>query len=139
MKKIIFSLIFILLSSSSYAFDKWNIQDTILQTTFGILLFVDMKQTIWISEHPVINESYYDYNRNIFVSKKRYYSESNPILGSHPSKKNIIKYFSVCMLIDTSIAYILPVPYRNIFQLGSIFIEINPIIHNYNAGVKFNI
>ena len=75
MKKLIILLILLVpLKSFAWKPDKWTMQDIILEGSFLTLLFIDCKQTHWISH-----------------SNK--FKESNFILGENPSDIKINSYF----------------------------------------------
>jgi len=135
MKKLIIILLMILMPTKIFAwFDKWTTGDTILQSVFIGTMLIDWGQTNWITDNPVIVEYYGEANS---LKRTTLHEESNPILGKHPSKKKIAIYFSSCIISHTAISYVLPKPYRNIFQISGIAFEIYITSENYNANVKF--
>jgi len=121
MKKLLSScLVVFLISSNGFAFDwkrNWSVQDSILQGSFILIASVDWLQTRYIATHP-------------------HFKESNPILGKETSLTKINSYFSICIIGQTLISYILPNPYRVIWQSFWIGFETNTIAYNYNAGIK---
>jgi len=122
MKKYIICLecVAVILSMSSMAFsDEWTLQDTILQVSIIGLIAVDWMQTL------------------TFIEEDGYY-ETNPILGKYPSRGEVNVYCAASILITTGIAYILPKPYRTIYQSIAIGVEMEAVKHNYQIGVRIN-
>ena len=122
MKKIIFILFFILITSPLLAHDPWTTQDTILQTVTIGTIAIDAWQT-------------YTFLYTGDYRKQGYY-ETNPILGKYPSKQRFFAYQGSCMILHTTISYILPKPYRTFWQFIWIGIESDYIYHNYSCGVR---
>lgn len=118
-------------------FDKPTAEDYVLQTGFIGLMIVDWKQTNWISDNPKIFDGY-TYSPGMKTAHYTEHEEWNPILGKHPSHKKIAVYFSSSIILHTGISYILPKPYRNLFQVTGIGFELHATINNYKAGVKIN-
>jgi hypothetical protein len=122
MKKLLFILL--LLSAPLYAETsyEWTTQDTILQSIVIGTILMDCWQTYTFLYTG-------DY-------RERGFYETNPILGKYPSKKRYFIYWPSCVLIHTSISYLLPKPYRTIWQSVWIGIEIKYIHLNYSCGVR---
>lgn len=154
MKKIILVVVLVMMmGSSGFANplqfmwgqdDQWLWQDTLIQGIFTSLMLIDWRQT-----HDVITEKETVYQSGDVVDQngtvigswhykyERYkYNEKNPILGEHPSKKKLAFYMSSMIIGHNLIAYILPRPYREIWQAAGIGIEITSIANNYSAGVR---
>jgi|WetSurMetagenome_2_1015567.scaffolds.fasta_scaffold237660_3 hypothetical protein len=119
MKKFIAVMVVLmgLMTTNSYAWkpDKWTTKDTVLQVAVFTTLFLDCNQT------------YYRHG----------YKETNPLLGKYPSNKEVNIYFISCALLHTGIAYALPNPYRNAWQLLTIGFESSVVYNNYRIGIKF--
>lgn len=134
MKKIIFILLLGLIASgclttNSYAwFDKWTTEDTILQIGFSSLIVIDTLQTRYFLGLPKFYDEKYEYE----------HTEGNPILGNRPSALKLYSYNSICLVGHLIISYILPKPYRNLWQFCWISIQTEVVHHNYKGvgGLK---
>lgn len=97
---------------------KWTHTDTVLQIAYYTLHAADWLQTRYIAKHP-----------------DRYY-ECNPIIGKHPGVGKVNTYFAVSAGINTVIPYLLPRPYRTIWQGGIIAVEVGCVASNARVGIK---
>lgn len=79
-----------------------------------------------------------DYAQTLQISRNPdRYHEINPILGgSHPSRDQVHAYMLGSGLAHVAIAYLLPKPYREIFQSGTLMIKIGIVKHNYDIGLQ---
>lgn len=127
MKKIILILI-ILMSMVGNGFAeeenpyKWTKEDTILQGIFITTLAIDM----WYTYTFLYTGNYRE--RGIY--------ETNPILGKYPSKNKLYLYSISGAILHTGITYILPKPYRNMWQSFWIGGEMYAINYSYSLGIK---
>jgi hypothetical protein len=125
MKILLSILVFILISSPCFAWDK---EDTAMQVAVVSLLLADMSQTLYISEHG------------------SEYRELNPILGEHPSKNKVYTYFIAGAVIHTTISYLIEkVPFienpklvRRIWQGSFIVVESGVVTRNKLIGIGFS-
>ena len=101
---------------------RWTTADTALQLTFVAVDTVDWMQTSRFLRDPALS----------------YLHEGNPILGVKPSRLKLDAYFAAHMAADWLVAAALPRPYREIWQSGSIALELVVVRHNVTmmAGVK---
>lgn len=121
-KVIAIALLFLTFSLPCYASDdpyKWTPTDTALQVVFLTTLDIDRAQTAYGSK--------YRYEETGFARS---------YIGPHPSAGQVNGYFASCALLHTGIAYVLPKPYRTIWQSFFIGVEYNSIRHNINAGIS---
>lgn len=109
--------IILMFPSVSFA-DEWTSDDTKRQAVYLTLHAVDWMQTRHIAKNPTL------------------FSESNPLLGRHPSVSKVNKYFIATALMHTGISYALPPEYRKVFQYITIGVQAGYVTHNYNVGVK---
>ena len=157
MKKIMIVILFLMIYGSCFANplqfawqtetkdDQWILADTLIQSLFISLMIIDWKQTdrlMRIKESITYEEEIYDENEiYIGYKEKTYtqykYKEKNPILGEHPSRKRLAVYMGTCIISHTLIAYILPRPWREIWQAFGIGIEIYAVSSNYATEVKW--
>jgi hypothetical protein len=112
MKKLIF--ICLLLCSCG-----WSNADYIREGAWMTLHGVDWAQTRQIAQHP------------------EKYSESNPILGKHPSTQDVDLYMGIWMAAHPLITHLLPEDLRPYWQYISIGISGYAVISNIQAGIQF--
>jgi hypothetical protein len=105
---------------SGCANGAWSRADTYRQAAVIGVGAVDWLQTREIAKNP---EKYY---------------EMNPILGSHPSTKEVDAYFAACALAHTGVAMALPPKWREPWQYLWIGLEAATVAHNYNIGIKID-
>lgn len=121
MKKVIFTLIFsAILSSSAYAADKWSKHEKFLLGAALSTTIVDWGQTRDISKNP------------------DKWSEANLILGNHPTTREVDLYFISALIVEAGVAHLLPSKYRGKFLLAVTILETVCIINNHSAGIRIN-
>lgn len=108
-------------SFSLQAANPWTKTDSIFQYVAESTILADWGQTRYIASHPTI-----------------FHEEQNHYLGKHPSTATVNRYFIGCLCLDPAIAYVLPQPYRRLFQAGTISIEAQAVAHNYHIGIRFS-
>jgi len=121
MKRIIIGVIMLLLSTNAFAYqhDKWQTHNTILEVAFIAALSIDSCQT---------------YNA---LYNQKGFSENNPIyMTGRPSPKRLLSYYSFCVISHASIAYLLPMGYREAWQSIWTFLEITQDFKNYTTGAR---
>ena len=111
----------ILLSPSlSFAFGSWSQETTARELCFLYTLSKDWQQTLDIAN----NHSEY--------------SETNPILGSHPDTEKVHTYFAACAATHALVAYLLPPNLSKIWQATWIGIQSNVTSSNDDNGLDQN-
>ena len=118
MIKIIFFLL--LFNTICYASDEWTYTDTLLEGTLYIVSSMDVSQTLTFGRNPK-------------------YIEMNPILGKHPSKAKIIGYPIIGLITHTYISSKLDKPYRELWQMFWISVEVSAVQHNRSEGIGIKI
>ena len=134
MKTLIF-LILLNFTTSAFAFDEWTKTDTALQATYTVLHVIDWGQTASCANggwHKF--ETSTDSRGTTITQHQR--SEMNPILGKHPTPSVVHIYFASTLIANTIISYVLPKPYRTIWQGLGIGVEVWAVGNNYNVGVR---
>ncbi len=112
-----------LLASPALGADRytWTKQDTFVQGAFLALVFVDWQQT-----------------REFTSDRCKYPTkyETNPLMHNHPTARevNIVVFGSV--VVHTAVAYLLPRPYRTIWQSFWIGVEAEAVYSNFSAGIS---
>ncbi len=100
--------------------DKWSTQDVLLETTFGVLKFIDWRQTRTIAKNPDMR------------------TESNPLLGWNPTVATVDKYFLATAVLHLIITHYLPQEHRIWWQ--GLFITLNGanVAHNFSIGIRMD-
>jgi hypothetical protein len=109
--------IFLLLVSTTVQAQWTSVESR--ELVYAGLLYVDYKQTLYITEHP------------------KQFSEANFLLGSHPSPSRVRNYFAISMLSHSVITYMLPEKYKPAWQWGTIAFEAAVDLRNRHVGVHF--
>jgi len=133
-EKIIVGILALLCFCAPVHAEEWTKLDTSLQVVYTVAHCLDWAQTRQISRHYGQMTGYQQHNdgRTTFAVNQ----ESNGILGPHPSRDTVDLYFASTLVAHTAIAYILPKPYRNIWQAVWIGVEVETVRHNYSVGVQ---
>ncbi len=101
---------------------KWTTTDSVLETVTYIVMYMDYRQTIEIAKNN---------------SPGRHYSEKNPFLPHHPNVGQVNSVFILSALAHPAISYVLPQPYRSIWQYTYITVEGYCVYANYRIGLRF--
>ncbi len=96
--------------------DKWGLHNYLLEGAYLGLQLADERQTEQIA-------------------RNHKYRETNPYLGPHPSEKRVREYMAATALAQLGLAYLLPEPWRTMFQGVSIGIEQDGVRNNLKYGV----
>jgi len=100
--------------------DPWTGEQIVLQSVAAVLKVADWGTTLDI------------------VEKADRYYEVNPVLGKHPSKNEVNKYFMVSMGTQILITHLLPSEYRNWWLGSNILISGYWVKNNYGIGLRIN-
>lgn len=99
--------------------DEWTKADTAREAAYLALHVADWGQTLDIADHP-----------------ERWH-ETNPVLGSHPSRGEVNGWFAATALLHPVVSYLLPKPYREMWQYGTIGLELYCVGNNYSIGIGY--
>lgn len=99
-------------------FTPFTWYDYALETTYFGVTSMDWSQTQQIANNPT------------------HYYETNPFLGRHPSLANVNILIPSAMAIHAIIAYALPKPFREVWQMAWIGVESDMVQHNASIGLK---
>ena len=99
---------------------QWTVTDTILQALYATLHFMDWSQTLKIARNP------------------DHYREINPILGEHPSEGHVNSYMAMSLVAHTGISFLLPKPWRTLWQGAGIAIKYTLVRHNESIGLEIS-
>lgn len=126
-------LLTLLCTTNCFAFDEWTKTDTALQSVYTVLHVIDWGQTN--------NQAKNDWRRvvgqhmggwDLYATRE----EINPILGKRPSVGKVNAYFASTLVAHTIISYVLPKPYRTLWQASTIGLELYVVGQNYNVAMK---
>ena len=122
MLKLITTCIVCIFFSSCATFkpDTWTQDQIIMQGIVSGLNIIDWGQTLDISERP--DE----------------YREINPILGEHPDRGEVNRYFACSIALKILITHLLPSKYRDYWLGGNIAISWYLVDHNHRVGLRVN-
>lgn len=98
----------------------WTRADTAWQAASSALIVADWMQTRQIAAHP------------------ERWTETNPILGEHPSRGEVDAYFAACLIGNAAVAYMLPSPYRRWWQGATIAVQGYFVARNHSLGIRIN-
>lgn len=124
-KKIIAALA-VCAATSSVAHADWTANDTKLEIAYQTIALIDLGQTQWMRQQ----------NEKSFFPK---YEETNPILGPHPSRGQINRYFAVSSALHLAVSYFIPDEYRPYWQWITIGIEGGVVAQNMSMGIGVNL
>jgi transcriptional regulator with XRE-family HTH domain len=121
--------LFAILPSSSKANDldlhpdphAWTKVDTALELTYQTLRYIDWKQTLYIGQHP------------------KEYGEANQVLDGNMTHSNINRYMGFLAVTHVAVSYVLPKPYRSIWQAITIIEVGNAVQNNRKLGLAINL
>lgn len=91
--------------------DKYSI------VAFNVIQTIDMLQTFEIVDNPA-------------------YYETNPILGKHPSKEQVLGYFVLRGIGHYHVTKIIPEKYRGVWHTFSIVANLDTIQNNHSIGIR---
>jgi hypothetical protein len=94
----------------------WTTQQIVLESVTQAALFVDYKQTLDIKRHQG-------------------FSETNPILGLHPSDTRVRAYFLASSILSLGIAQLLQGSSRTAFMTGEMSFELAVVKRNVGLGL----
>ena len=97
----------------------WRTQDTVRQVAIAAMIAVDHGQTLDLKNHPELEET-------------------NPLLGKHPTDREINAHFITVQILHPLISYMLPHGMRDIWQWGSMGLWGAVIINNSQLGLKLD-
>ena len=116
MIRLIITLLLLSGCASHYGQD-WSSADTARQAAYTVLHVQDWRQTLEISRNP------------------DQYSETNFILGRHPSESEVNSYMAGTLLLNSLIAPALKPKYRRWFQYIGIGVEGACVVNNLSIGL----
>lgn len=124
----------LLLPSLCFA-DDWTREDSYRQAALTALLIADWGQTRWIVKHP---QNQIQSCASQVPCSRAYESrsESNHLLGEHPSIGKVNNYFSAFAVGHAAISYLMPPAWRQGWQYIFIGTEFDAVLGNRSMGVK---
>jgi hypothetical protein len=98
----------------------WRKEDTYREAAALALIAVDHGQTLNIAKHP------------------EKWTETNPILGEHPSIAEVNRYFVAAYILHPTISAVLPPKYRTWWQWVTIGVQAGYVTHNFSIGINMD-
>ncbi len=99
-------------------FTPFSWYDYALEATYFGVTSMDWSQTQQIANDPA------------------HYHEMNPLLGQHPSLANVNVLIPSAMALHALIAYALPKPFREVWQMAWIGVETYCVVNNVSIGLR---
>lgn len=96
--------------------NDWTNTDTAMQAAVTAALVIDWRQTRQAMANP------------------QAYREMNPMIGH--SARAVNQYFAGSIIGSAALAYVLPRPWRERFQAGTLAVEIVAIGRNKSVGLR---
>jgi hypothetical protein len=110
-----------ILQCNAHAFEPWSTRDITLELAYVSVAIIDWAQT-----------------RDIASERRPGIYETNLILGRHPDKQTVNKYFLLTTLGHVALAGALNNPYRNWLQYAGIGVELYCIRKNIALGIRMD-
>lgn len=126
MKTLVFLIAF-LFSTAILANDPWTQGDITRETIWQTLNLLDWAQTRTIATETMSVPGFGTFPR---------YSEGNPFLGNHPTRKDVDRYMAASALFHLGVSHILPTRWRTGWQNVTIGWEASFVYRNYRAGIS---
>ncbi len=117
MARMIIAVLFLFVRPALAA-DPWTDRQITQQAGVTFLLAIDWAQTRDIKNHSGLHEA-------------------NPILGEHPTDREVDQYFAAAAIGHAVVTHFLPSDWRDAWQYVWIGAEAGTIARNYNLGVRF--
>lgn len=85
-----------------------------------------------------------DYGQTLDIASNPQWKETNPILGEHPTRSEVTRYFAVAAVLHPTISALLPTDkclgpvcdWRKAWQWVTIGVEAGYVAHNYSLGIR---
>lgn len=106
----------VMLAADAVRADEWTRFDTALEAGYAATVTVDWLQTRASLLHGGM--------------------ELNPLLGHRPSQAMVAGYCAGNALLHAGVSWLLPSPYRTIWQSVTLGVEGHAVYRNYQAGVR---
>lgn len=103
---------------------SWDMTEKTQFAAVTVVRLADMAQTLQIARHATTIEPGY------------VYSETNPLLGAHPSVASVAGYFLASHAVLYFAADYLPPVYRKMFLTGALTISASYVQNNASLGLK---
>jgi hypothetical protein len=112
--------------------DPWSKADIAWEVAYQTLLVADWAQT----RRAVCHSATIHADGNTIWIRSNPITESNPLLGSRPSRRRVDTHFALSALGHIALIHFLPARYRRIIQAAGVGIQIFACGHNLQAGVS---
>ncbi len=131
------------LTASASDSNKWTWEDTGLQIVFSGILAADWAQTLHIARSA--KNFYYNPSFNSEAGIGYAYAGTyesggaERFIGKYPSKRDVNVYFATMLIGHAAVSYLLPKPYRTIWQGSYIIYEYDVVRRNRNLGLGLSL
>jgi hypothetical protein len=98
----------------------------------------DWNRTDTAVEAAVLASVACDWMQTVNFTQRHTFYESNPVLGATPSAARVHAYFAAVAAAHAAAAYVLPRPWRSVWQVAWFGIETGYVVHNVRAGVAIS-
>jgi hypothetical protein len=99
----------------------WDTTDTVLQLAFTATTAVDWLQTVHFTQRKIGGYQH---------------EETNPVLGRYPSRAWVNTAIPLSIVGHALVSWLLPKPYRAMWQASWIGVEAYAVGRNFGAGVS---
>lgn len=120
----------LLLLASTARADEWTPADTAFQLAYTAAHVADYGQTLDIADK--CGRVWPD---GVFHPKNPH--ELNPVLGRCPARGKVHAYMLSTLVAHVVVARLLPQPYRRLWQVGGLGVEVYWAQHNARMGLNF--
>lgn len=93
--------------------------------------------TKWQAAYLALHVADWGQTRDIAARPGRY-TEMNPMLGDHPSRKRVDSHFVVTAIMHTAVSYVLPPDWRRLWQHISVGVGVGTVVQNARIGLQIN-
>ncbi len=100
----------------------WTKTDTVLEASFVAMELADYSLTM-----------------NILHRRAEGYSETNWLLGHHPSVARVTGFGAAFLVAHGVTSYLLPRPYRTWWQTLTLAYASGAVVHNLAIGLRFDV
>ena len=115
---------------------KWTWEDSGFQVVYSGLLITDWTQTLHVARNDSPSSCI---DKDGVITCYVPFHEQNSLLGEQPSKKRINTYFATNLILHAAISYLLPKPYRTLWQGVWIGIEYDVVSNNRKTGIGISL
>lgn len=114
---------------------QWETKDVAFEGAVLGSLMVDWAQTLTISRIPPPKEAWALGRPYMEIYTQGPWYETNPVIGKHPSRASINRYFATAMVAHVAVAHFLPGHWRHDWQAATFVLEGLVVDRNIRIGL----